>query len=150
MAKEVGCSQSAVSKHINRKLSGREKFGRKRCTSSRDGPTLQRIVRKRPIKSVGESSRATTQRRILDMGFKCCIPFVKPLLNNKHCQKRLTWADWSVAQRSNVLFADGFLILIWELRSQILEEEWRGKQSKMIEVQCEVPTVFVDLGSHDI
>ena len=29
IAKEVGCSQSAVSKHINRKLAGREKCGRK-------------------------------------------------------------------------------------------------------------------------
>ncbi len=34
IAKEVGCSQSAVSKHVNRKLSGRKKFGRKRCTTN--------------------------------------------------------------------------------------------------------------------
>ena len=45
IAKEVGCSQSAVSKHINRKLSGRAKSGRKRCTSSRDDRSLERIVR---------------------------------------------------------------------------------------------------------
>jgi len=32
--KEVGRSQSAVSKHINRKLSGREKCGRKGFTRS--------------------------------------------------------------------------------------------------------------------
>ena len=54
IAKEVGCSQSAVSKHINRKSSGREKCGRKWCTSSRDERSLERIVRKRPFKSVGE------------------------------------------------------------------------------------------------
>ncbi len=30
IAKEAGCSQSAVSKHVNRKLSGRKKCGRKR------------------------------------------------------------------------------------------------------------------------
>ncbi len=29
IAKEAGCSQSAVSKHVNRKLSGRKKCGRK-------------------------------------------------------------------------------------------------------------------------
>ncbi len=34
IAKEAGCSQSAVSKHVNRKLSGRKKCGRKRCTTS--------------------------------------------------------------------------------------------------------------------
>ncbi len=44
IAKEVGCSQSAVSRHINRKLSGREKCGRKRRTSSRDDRSLERIV----------------------------------------------------------------------------------------------------------
>ncbi len=32
IAKEAGCSQSAVSKHVNRKLSGRKKCGRKRCS----------------------------------------------------------------------------------------------------------------------
>ncbi len=81
IAKEVGCSQSAVSRHIHRKLSGREKCGRKRCTSSRDDCSLERIVRKRPFKCVGElhmewteagisASKATTHRRVLDMGFK--------------------------------------------------------------------------------
>ncbi len=31
---KAGCSQSAVSKHVNRKLSGRKKCGRKRCTTN--------------------------------------------------------------------------------------------------------------------
>jgi len=30
IAKEAGCSQRAVSKHVNRKLSGRKKCGRKK------------------------------------------------------------------------------------------------------------------------
>ncbi len=34
IAKEAGCSQSAVSKHVNRKLIGRKKCGRKRCTTN--------------------------------------------------------------------------------------------------------------------
>ncbi len=34
IAKEAGCSQSAVSKHVNRKLSGRKKCGRKICTTN--------------------------------------------------------------------------------------------------------------------
>ncbi len=34
IAKETGCSQSAVSKHVNRKLSGRTMCGRKRCTTN--------------------------------------------------------------------------------------------------------------------
>ncbi len=36
IAKEAGCSQSAVSMHVNRKLSGRKKCGRKRCTTNRE------------------------------------------------------------------------------------------------------------------
>ncbi len=43
IAKEAGCSQSAVSKHVNRKLSGRKKCGRKRCTTNRENRSLMRI-----------------------------------------------------------------------------------------------------------
>ena len=54
------------------------------------------------------TSRATTHREILDMGYKYCIPHVKPLLNQRQGQKHLTWAvekkNWTVAQWSNVLF----------------------------------------------
>ncbi len=40
IAKEAGFSQSAVSKHVNRKLSGRKKCGRKRCTTNRENRSL--------------------------------------------------------------------------------------------------------------
>ncbi|KAI2648680.1 Transposable element Tcb1 transposase [Labeo rohita] len=44
------------------------------------------------------------------MGYRCRIPQVKPLLNQKQRQKRLTWATekqhWTVAQWSKVLFSD--------------------------------------------
>ncbi|KAI2663500.1 Ubiquitin carboxyl-terminal hydrolase 43 [Labeo rohita] len=43
IAKEAGCSQSAVSKHVNRKLSGRKKCGRKRCTTNRENRSLERL-----------------------------------------------------------------------------------------------------------
>ncbi len=45
IAKEAGCSQSAVSKHVNRKLSGMKKCGRKRCTTNRENRSLMRIVK---------------------------------------------------------------------------------------------------------
>ncbi len=44
IAKE-SCSQSAVSKHVNRKLRGRKKCGRKRCTTNRENRSLVRIVK---------------------------------------------------------------------------------------------------------
>ncbi len=72
IAKEAGCSQSAVSKHVNRKLSGRKKCGRKRFTTIRENRSLMRIVKQNRFKNLGElhkewteagvkASRATTQ-----------------------------------------------------------------------------------------
>ncbi len=103
IAKEAGCSQSSVSKHINREAKGRKRCGRKKCTSNRDNHTLERIVKQNPFKNVGEihkewtaagvsASRTTTHRRMQDMGFSCRIPCVKPLLNTRQRQKRLAWA----------------------------------------------------------
>ncbi len=40
IAKEAGCSQSAVSKHVTRKLSGRKTCGRKRHPTSRENRSL--------------------------------------------------------------------------------------------------------------
>ncbi len=39
---------------------------------------------------------------------------------------------------------------IWKSRSRCLEEEWRGTESMLLEVQCEVSTVSDDLGCHVI
>ncbi len=108
ISKEAGCSQSAVSKHVNRKLSGRKKCGRKRCTTNRENRSLMRIAKQNRFNNLGElhkewteagvkASRATTHRRVKKFGYSC------------H-QRRLTWAkekkNWTVAQWSKVLFSD--------------------------------------------
>ncbi len=108
IAIEAGCSQSAVSKHVNRKLSGRKNCGRKRCTTNRENRTLVRIIKQNPFNNLGElhkewteagvkASRATTHRRVKEFGYSCR-------------QRRLTWAkkkkNWTVAQWSKVLFSD--------------------------------------------
>ena len=152
IAKDAGCSQTALSKQIHRKLSGRKKCGRKRCTSNRDYRSLERIVKRRPFKNLGEihkewteagfsASRSTTHRSIQDMGYNCHIPLVKPLLNQRQRQKGVTWAkekkDWTVAQWSKVLFSDESEFYIsFGNQGQSLEEEWRGTESKLLEVQC--------------
>ncbi len=47
ITKEAGCSQSAISKHVNRKLSGRKKCWRKRCTTNRENrKTLRGLSKK--------------------------------------------------------------------------------------------------------
>ncbi len=108
IAKEAGCSQSAVSKHVNRKLSGRKKCGRKRCTTNRENRSIMRIVKQNRFKNMGElhkerteagvkASRTTTHRRVKEFGYSCR-------------QRRLTWAkqkkNWTVAQWTKVLFSD--------------------------------------------
>ncbi len=82
IAKEAGCSQSAVSKHVNRKLSGRKKCERKICTNNRENRSLMRIVKPNRFKNLGElqkewteagvkASRATTHRRVKEFGYSC-------------------------------------------------------------------------------
>ena len=62
---------------------------------------------------------------------------------NKQCQKHLTLAKeikelvCCSAVQSPLFWWEQILYLIWKPRSQSLEEEWRGTQSKMLEVQCE-------------
>ncbi|KAI2647801.1 Transposable element Tcb1 transposase [Labeo rohita] len=91
ISERIGCSQSAVSRH----LSGKSTLG---------------DLRKQWTESGVETSRATVYRRVQEMGYRCRIPQVKPLLNQKQRQKRLTWATenqhWTVAQWSKVLFSD--------------------------------------------
>ncbi len=108
IAKEAGCSQSAVSKYVNRKLSGKKKCGRKRCTTNRENRSLMRIVKQNRFKNLGKlhkewteagvkTSRPTTHRRVKKFG-------------NSYRQRHLTWAkekkNWTVAQWSKVLFSD--------------------------------------------
>lgn len=154
ISERIGCSQSAVSRHLSGKSVGRKKCGKKRCTTRRGDRTLRKIVEKDRFQTLGdlrkqwtesgvETSRATVHRRVQEMGYRCRIPQVKPLLNQKQRQKRLTWATekqhWTVAQ---------ILHVIRKSRCQSLEEDWGEGNAKMPEVQCQVPTVSDGLGCH--
>ncbi|CAM4550490.1 unnamed protein product [Leuciscus chuanchicus] len=113
ISERIGCSQSAVSRHLSGKSVGRKKCGKKRCTTRRGDRTMRKIVEKDRFQTLGdlrkqwtesgvETSRATVHRRVQEMGYRCRIPQVKPLLNQKQRQKRLNWATekqhWTVAQ----------------------------------------------------
>ncbi len=108
IAKEAGCSQSAVSKHVTRKLSGRKTCRRNRRPTNRENRSLMRIVKQNRFNNLGElhkewteagvkASRATIYRHVKEFGYSCR-------------QRRLTWAkekkNWTVAQWSKVLFSD--------------------------------------------
>ncbi len=140
IAKEAGCSQSAVSKHVNRKLSGRKKCGRKRCTINRENCSLMRIVKQNRFKNLGElhkgwteagvkASRVTTHRRVKEFGYSC------------H-QRRLTWAkekkNRTVAQWSKVLFSDEskFCISFGNQAPWVWRKGGEAHRPKLLEVQC--------------
>ncbi len=53
IANEAGYSQSAVSKHGNRKLSGRKKSGRKRCKNNRENRKLYEDCQAKSIQELG-------------------------------------------------------------------------------------------------
>ncbi|KAI2645915.1 Transposable element Tcb1 transposase [Labeo rohita] len=128
ISERIGCSQSAVSRHLSGMSVGRKKCGRKRCTTRRGDRTLRKIVEKDRFQTLGdlrkqwtesgvETSRATVYRRVQEMGYRCRIPQVKPLLNQKQRQKRLTWATekqhWTVAQwsKSSVKYPQS--VMVW-------------------------------------
>ncbi len=79
----------------------------------------------------------------------------EPLLKQKHRQKHLTWAKRKRTElllsgvkssfQMKVHFAFHLEIKVWSL-----EEDWRGTESMLLEVQCEVSTVSDDLGCHVI
>ncbi len=131
IAKEAGYSQSAVSKHVNRELSGRKKCGRKRCTTNRENHCLMRNVKQNRFKNLGElhkewteagvkASRATTHRRVKEFDYSCR-------------QRCLTWdkekKNWTVAQWSKVLFSDESKFCI-SFGNQVLESG--GRVEKLI------------------
>ncbi|CAJ0968040.1 unnamed protein product [Ranitomeya imitator] len=85
ISQQIGCSQSAVSRHLNGKSVGRKQCGRKRCTTRRGDRTLRKIVEKDRFQTLGnlrkqwtesgvETSRATVHRRVQEMGYRCRIP----------------------------------------------------------------------------
>ncbi|KAI2654713.1 Mannose-1-phosphate guanyltransferase alpha-B [Labeo rohita] len=147
IAKEAGCSQSAVCKHVNRKLSERKKCGRKRCTTSQENRSLQRLVKQNRFKNLGElhkewteagvkASRATTHRHVKEFGYSCRIPLVKPLLYHRQRQRRLTWAKekkkWTVPSgpESSFQMRASF---VFHLETKVLES---GGRVEKLEVQC--------------
>ncbi len=126
IAKEAGCSQGAVSKHVNRKLSGRKK-----CTTNRENHSFMRIVKQNRFKNLGElhkewteagvkASRATTHRRVKEFCYSCR-------------QRHLTWANekknWTVAQWSKVIFSDESKF-VFHLETKVLESG--GRVEKLI------------------
>ncbi len=117
---------------LNAKLTGRKKLGRKRCTSNRDDRKLENTVKQSWFKHLGElhkewteagvsASRDTTLRRLQEKGYQATSE-----------TETTSEASLLRIQRTGLLLSgpkSSFLSL---------EEDWRGTESKLLEVQWEV------------
>ncbi len=56
ISKEADCSQSAVSKHVNRNLSGKKKCGIKRCTTNQENLQSYEDCQVKSIQEFGGTS----------------------------------------------------------------------------------------------
>ncbi len=139
---------------LNAKLTGRKNLGRKRCTSNRDDCKLENTVKQSWFKHLWElhkewteagvsASRVTTLRRLQEKGYQATSETeTTSEASYLSCgEKELSGPKSSFQMKVNFAFH-------LETRSQSLEEEWRGTDSMLLEVQCEVSTVSNDLGCH--
>ena len=109
--------------------------------SNRDNHSLETIVRKRPFKSVGASQgvdciKSHHTHTDPGHGFQILYSSCQAVPEQQPGLKKTELVCCLVVQ-SPLFWWEQFLHLIWKPRSQSLEEEWRGTQSKMLEVQCE-------------
>ncbi len=97
---------------LNAKLTERKKLDKKRCTSNRMTASLIILSRKADSNTWESFTRSELKLGSVHQESPHSDIFrkraTKPLLNQKHHQKHLTWAqeknNWTVAQCSNVLF----------------------------------------------
>ncbi len=143
---------------LNAKLTGRKKLSRKRCTSNRDDRKLENTVKQSWFKHLGElhkewteagvsASRVTTLRRLQEKGYQATSE-TETTSEASLLRRKITGLLLSGPKSSfqiKVHFAFHLEIKVWSL-----EEDWRGTESKLLEVQCEVSEVSDDLGCHDI
>ncbi len=127
------------------------------CTSNRNDRKLENTVKQSWFKHLWElhkewteagvsASRVTTLRRLQEKGYQATSePETTSEASYLGCGEKRTGLLLS-GPKSSFQMKVNFAFFIWKSRSQSLEEEWRGTESMLLEVQCEVSTVSDDLG----
>ncbi len=140
---------------LNAKLNGRKKLGRKRC--NRDDHKLENTVKQSQFKHLRElhkecteagvsASSVTTLRHLQEKCYQATSE-IETSSEASYLAKKKN--NWTVAQWSKVLFSNKSKFCI-SFGDQGLEEDWRGTESSLLEVQCEVSEVSDDLGCCDV
>ncbi len=128
-------------------LTGRKELGRKMCASDRDDRKLENTVKQSRFKHLGElcikSHQAqTSSGKGLKSHFwnRNIVRSILPGLRRKGTGLLLSGPKSSFRWKE-----------IWKKKGpRVWREEWRGTESMLLEVQCEVSTVSDDLGCHVI
>ncbi len=136
---------------LKAKLTGRKNLSRKRCTSKLENTDKQSWFKhlwelhKEWTEAGVSASRVTTHRRLQEKGYQATSELeTTSEASYLGCgEKEPSGPKSSFQMKVNFAFH-------LETRSQSLEEEWRGTESMLLEVQCEVSTVNDDLGCHVI
>ncbi len=155
-----GCSQSAVSNHIKCKADWKEEIGQEKVHKQQGWPQAWEYYQAKPIQTVGRASQG------VNWSWSQCIKshhaqtssgkgqpshfwnrnYVRSLLpglKRKITGLLLSGPKSSFQIKAN--FAFQLEIKVWSL-----EEEWRGTESKLLEVHCEVSEFSDDLGFRDV
>ncbi len=143
---------------LNAKLTGRKKLGRKMCTCNRDDCKLENTVKQSWLKHLGELHKEWTEAIVKSYHAQTSsgkelpshfwtrdnIRSILPGLWRKRTGLLLSGLKSSFQMKVNFAFH------LERSRSQSLEDEWKGTESMLLEVQCEVSTVSEYLGGHVI
>ncbi len=133
----------------------RKKLSRKRCTNNRDDRKLENTVKRSRFRHLGELHKkwteagVTTLRRLKEKGYQATsetetsVRSILPGLRRKRTGLLLSGPKSSFQIEVN--FAFHLEIKVWSL-----EEDWRGTEYKLLEVQCKVFEVSDDLGCCDV
>ncbi len=107
IAKEAGCSQSAVSKHVNRKLR-KENVWKKKMHSQPRERSLVRIVKQNQFKNLGELHKEWTEAgsRHREPPHTSHRSRIWLQLSSEASYWAKEKKNWTVAQWSKVLFSD--------------------------------------------
>ncbi len=148
---------SAVSKHIKCKVDWKEEIGKENVHKQQGWPQAWEYCQAKPIQTLGRASQVvnwswikshhaqTSSGKELPNHFwnRNIVRSILPGIRRKRTGLLLSAPKSSFQTKVHLAFH--LEIKVWSL-----DEERRGTESKLLEVQCEVSTVSDDLGCRDV
>lgn len=143
IAEKFGLVQSAVPKHINENVTGREKCGRKRCTRIRDlAQPWEKLIQK-----LGGASQSREDMHLWERGYSCRIPN-QTTPNQRRHQKvndlKVNTAIWKSGGREERHRIQGFWGPVWSSCSLC----WFRSPCHLLVLVAACPLLFIKSRLH--